>query len=424
MIEAKAKLAIDSALYSQLEGREISSNDPVIQGRIDEAKYALSQLPFPSRKDEKWKYTRVNKLVKSTFTEGQSDQHDQIQIPGLDAITLNLYNGKFDAAALSTLSELGITVHTLAQALEFESDCLRANWSKWVDYKNDVFTALNMLYTDFGLVMDVPKNTKIERPIHLVYWQDGGIAQYRNLVHVNAGAEIELVETFRNSSEEASYISRVMETVVEENAQLELTSFQEMNQDSFLLTEVGGVQHSNSRMTLNTFSVSGGWIRNDIGIDLAGLNIECNLNGAYMPVGSEHVDNHTVVDHQEPHCESNELYKGILSDKSTGVFNGKVYVREDAQKTNAYQQNANILMSDDAAMNSKPELEIYADDVKCSHGSTTGQFDQDALYYLKTRGISDAKAKKMLVKAFLSEVIENIGNEDLQEYAQQRMNRE
>jgi len=139
-----------------------------------------------------------------------------------------------------------------------------------------------------------------------------------------------------------------------------------------------------------------------------GENCETNLYGAYMPHNKEHVDNHTIVDHLRPHCESNELYKGVIYDKASGVFNGKVFVRQAAQQTNAFQQNANILMTDDATMNSKPELEIYADDVKCSHGSTTGQFDEEALFYLMQRGISEDQARRMLVKAFISEVIEKI----------------
>ncbi|MGB1031012.1 MAG: SufB/SufD family protein, partial [Flavobacteriales bacterium] len=157
-------------------------------------------------------------------------------------------------------------------------------------------------------------------------------------------------------------------------------------------------------------------VRNNINVRVNGENCETNLYGTYRTYGKQHVDNHTMIDHKVPHCESNEHYKGILYDKSSAVFNGKVFVREDAQKTNAFQQNANILMSDDASMNAKPELEIYADDVKCSHGSTTGQFDEEAIFYLMARAISETNARELLVEAFLGEVQEQLHHEEIINY--------
>ncbi len=165
--------------------------------------------------------------------------------------------------------------------------------------------------------------------------------------------------------------------------------------------------------THNVFTLSGAWTRNNGNTRIKGENATVHLNGFYIPNGAEHVDNHTVVDHEVAHCESNELYRGVILDRATAVFNGKVYVRPDAQKTNAYQSNGNILGSDDATVNSKPELEIYADDVKCSHGSTTGQLDEEALFYLMARGLSRINARNLLVEAFAGDVLNNLVNSEI-----------
>ena len=175
-------------------------------------------------------------------------------------------------------------------------------------------------------------------------------------------------------------------------------------------------QHKDSNMTINTLTLNGNFVRNDVGISVAGQNAESNLNGAYILRNNQLVDHHTVVDHLVANCQSNELYKGVLYDKSTAVFNGKVFVRQDAQKINAFQSNGNVLMSDDATVNSKPELEIYADDVKCSHGSTTGQLDEEAIYYLRARGLSEKSAKELLVSAFIADVLNKIENKEVIDY--------
>jgi Fe-S cluster assembly protein SufD len=183
-------------------------------------------------------------------------------------------------------------------------------------------------------------------------------------------------------------------------------------------------QDKDSTLTINTLTLSGNLVRNDVHVKVAGQNAETNLNGAYILKNNELVDNHTVVDHLVAHCQSNELYKGVLYDKSTAVFNGKVFVRPDAQKINAFQSNANVLLSDDASVNSKPELEIYADDVKCSHGSTTGQLDESAVFYLRARGLSEKSAKELLVSAFISDVLNKIENKEVLEFTNSFLNKE
>jgi Fe-S cluster assembly protein SufD len=175
-------------------------------------------------------------------------------------------------------------------------------------------------------------------------------------------------------------------------------------------------QDKDSNFTLHTTTLNGNFVRNDVNVAVNGQNCETNLYGAYILNGTQHVDNHTVIDHKVAHCLSNELYKGVIDDKATAVFNGKVFVRKDAQKINAFQSNANVLMSDDATVNSKPELEIYADDVKCSHGSTTGQLDEEAVFYLRARGISEKSARNLVVSAFVNDALEKTENEEVLAY--------
>ena len=175
-------------------------------------------------------------------------------------------------------------------------------------------------------------------------------------------------------------------------------------------------QAKDSTFTINTLTLNGTLVRNNLNIEVNGVNCNTHLNGAYLLKENQHVDNHTMVDHKAPHCESNELYKGVIDDKATAVFNGKVFVRKDSQKINAFQSNGNVLLSDNATVNSKPELEIYADDVKCSHGSTTGQLDEEAVFYLRARGISERSARHLMVSAFIVDVLEKIENQQVLDF--------
>jgi Fe-S cluster assembly protein SufD len=212
-----------------------------------------------------------------------------------------------------------------------------------------------------------------------------------------------------------------MKVHVGSNASLHIDKIQMETSENFMMNnEYVGIEQD-GRFTINTLTIESNWVRNQLHIALNGQNIEANLHGFYLPVKKHFVDNHTRVDHLRPHCVSNELYKGMLNDQSNAVFNGKVYVHLDAQKTNAFQSNANILLSDDAQMNTKPELEIYADDVKCSHGSTTGQLDEEALFYLKSRGLGEDNARKLLANAFISDVLEKINNEAVKHYVTEQL---
>jgi len=219
---------------------------------------------------------------------------------------------------------------------------------------------------------------------------------------------LQIVEGYYASEKGPAFSNVVSEIIVKENAKLHIDKIQFESDEHWQINSEYICQGQNSVFTINTITLNGGMIRNGLNVSVDGQNCVTNLNGLYYLQGNQHVDNHTKVDHKKPHCTSSELYKGILDGSATGVFNGKVFVREDAQKIEAFQQNNNVLLSDTASMNAKPELEIYADDVKCSHGSTTGQFDDEAIFYLRTRGIDEKNAKSLMIKAFAEDVLKNV----------------
>jgi Fe-S cluster assembly protein SufD len=271
-----------------------------------------------------------------------------------------------------------------------------------------------------AIFIKAEKDAVSEKPIHIVHISTGKetISQPHHILIAEKNSRLEVVQTFISQGETQSFTNSLTEVTVNQNAEVRLDKTQSIGAEDHHLAIECVKQEKDSRFSINSMQFRGGWIRNNLNIS-SGEHCTTDLFGAYMPDGKEHVDNHTRVDHTLPHSESNELYKGIAKGKGTGVFNGKVYVHPHAQLTNAFQSNGNILMSDDATIHSKPELEIYADDVQCSHGSTTGQFDEEAVYYLRARGLSEESARKMLTSAFLSEAFENISNDALRVFVEE-----
>lgn len=375
----------------------------------DELVAAIEQLDFPTTRDEEWKYTRVARIANETWVKNDTVESCDIQpflIPGLDAYTIVFVNGRYNAAQSTLPAEQGIHVsHEATLANQ------RASYNHFFQAYADV------VCTDVVNVL-VEKNARISKPVHFIHVITNGqvLSQPRINLIVMQSAEVKCVESFAGTANAKSFTNRTLDIVVHENASVIWDKIQLENDTQFLMNEDNIRIENNGQSTINTFTIDGGWVRNALNISLDGQHIEANLNGFYMPRRKQFVDNHTKVDHRQPHCNSNELYKGVLNDQSTGVFNGKVYVQIDAQKTIAFQKCANILLSDDAQMNTKPELEIYADDVKCSHGTTTGQLDEEALFYLKSRGLGEENARRLLTTAFIGDVISKIENDAVREY--------
>lgn len=271
-----------------------------------------------------------------------------------------------------------------------------------------------------GAFIEVADKVVVDKPIVLYFVGDSSAAklsyQIRNLVVAGKFAEATVIEKFDTIGDNESFTNVVNEFSVDRNANVRYFKIENDSDQAYHVSNTHASQEGSSTFTANTIALNGAMVRNNLNIRLDGEGCESHMNGLYVLKGKTHVDNHTVVDHVKPNSYSNELYKGIMDDKSRGVFNGKIFVRQDAQKTNAFQSNKNVLLSDNATINTKPQLEIWADDVKCSHGCTTGQLDQDALFYLQARGIQKDKARAILLKAFASDVLENIDNEAIKDY--------
>lgn len=392
------------------EGNEHTTGTGHIDQVYNEARFALSELPVPTTRHEAWKYTRVGRIFNADWRFEKNNASIDLSGHEIEGVGSKLVfiNGNFREDLSQVVDQQGVTVMSMDIAKNEMSDVFNSIYGQQADHNKEIFTSLNTRFACGGAFIHIAKGVQLEKRIQIVHHIAGeGIASMpRHIVDIEENAQAEIAIT--SSADGKQFINSVAEIRIAENAGLHIDKFQLQSKEAFYVDTVQVKQASNSRFHINTVTKDCGWVRNNLNIVVDGENCETNLNSVYTPRESQHVDNHTVVDHLRPHCVSNELYKGILYDKGTGVFNGKVFVRQAAQKTNAFQQNANIIMSDDGSMNSKPELEIYADDVKCSHGSTTGQFDEEAVFYLKARGLSDNTAREMLVNAFTDEVMEAV----------------
>lgn len=378
------------------------------------AKNALSILEFPNSRTEEWKYTRVGKLVKQQFATPSLRRVniEERLIPGLDADRMVFVNGILDESN-SVIPNGDIIVKDLASLKETPSQLGELSL-----HDTRIFEALNSAFPTNGVLVHIPKGHRSTKPLHVIHIASGTgqLSQPRHLIIAEESSEAEVIFSYHAENAKGCLTNSVLECFVSNNAKLNIDLIQNGESPNFNIHSTHVHQSRDSHFKINTLTLNGKFIRNDLNIRSDGQNCESTLNGAYILNEDQHVDNHTIVDHLSSHCNSSELYKGVISDKATAVFNGKVFVRQDAQKVNAFQSNANILLSDDATINSKPELEIYADDVKCSHGSTTGQLDEEALFYLRSRGIPTDQARELLVKAFVADVLDNIDLEAVREY--------
>lgn len=404
------------------------NEDSYFEGLRNISKSELNELDFPTSKTEYWKYTRLGKIVNNSYTLGKPEKIDitDFLIPNLEAHILVVVNGYF-SPELSNFTEVdGVTLSSLSAAKKQGFEGLKKHFNQLTQDKKEIFLAFNNAFHTDGIYLEVAKNKSIEKPYHIINITTGNntISQSRNLFIGNVGSQVKIIESFINVCGEKNFNNHVTEIVVTENAHLEYNKIQDKKENNFSIATEQVYQEANSNFTINTATFNGALVRNNLNIEVDASNCETNLNGLYLGKNKDHIDNHTVVDHKKPHCNSNEIYRGVLDDEATGVFNGKVFVRQDAQITNAFQQNNNILLSDTASVNSKPELEIYADDVKCSHGSTTGQIDEEAIFYLQSRGISKKGALKLMINAFAKDALERISIETLQEYIDNKIEKE
>lgn len=388
----------------KLEGKHLLSED-----LRKKALSVLENTPFPTTKTEAWKYTRLAKIRNGSFVarpEQLTSNRHQIDS---NAVSMVFVNGHFAANLSSTEFPDGIKLLALSQMEVSELAVLGTT----LQLDGELFNAFNTAYATDGIYLHISANMHIDPVIEITHISTGNatVAHVRNVIVAEAFSKAHVIQQYVSDNANACFTNVVTEVSVAKNAFLTIDKLQYEDESCFTVATEQVTQSTDSNFTINTITLNGGLVRNNLNIAVDGHNCETHLNGAYILKGNQHVDNHTVVDHKVAHCVSNELYKGVIDEKATAVFNGKVFVRKDAQKINAFQSNGNVLLSNDATVNSKPELEIYADDVKCSHGSTTGQLDDEAIFYLRARGIGEKAARQLMVGAFVGDVFGKLTNE-------------
>jgi Fe-S cluster assembly protein SufD len=405
---------------------EIMRHDhPTLGKAREEAITSFSRLGFPHKKLEDWRNTDLSETLKRKYTTLFSPGHDDLSIDQvfkcniheLETDQISLLNGWFiDNKKPLQVHENGVIAGSLAAAMEAYPEIFETHYSKYADKEKDAFQALNLAFAQDGFFIYVPDNVVVDKPMQMVSiinWEEGLFIQTRNLVIMGKNSKMTMVHCDDSTNQEAMFKNSVTEVFIDEGANLEHYKLQNLNNQSTLINSTWFRQMKDSSLKSNAITLNGGLIRNYTHTVMDGEGASAEIYGVYLMDKTQHVDNQVIVDHAKPNCYSNELFKGILDDESSAAFNGHILVRKDAQQTNAFQNNKNILMTDTARAYAKPFLEIYADDVKCSHGATVGQLDPEAMFYLRQRGICEANARLLLLYAFAGEIVDKVSIEAL-----------
>jgi Fe-S cluster assembly protein SufD len=390
---------------------------PWLTQRRESAIARFTELGFPTGHNEEWKYTSVDPIASVAFERGNGAAKTVI---GADVFSrafadsaahrLVFLNGAY-CPQFSSLRALpvGVRVESLAEALKRHDGILEPHLARYARSQREAFVALNTALMEDGALVYVPNGCRIVEPIYLIFVSASGVTPVashpRNLIVLGPGSEAKIVESYVGLGSGSYFANAVTELIGAENAVADYYRLQREGDNGFHVGTLDAQLDRNCHLTAHSITLGGLLVRNDVHVVLNGEGSECVLNGLYLADGKQHVDNHTEIEHVKPRTKSLELYKGILNGSARGVFNGKIIVHKDAQKTDSRQTNKNLLLSANAMVNTKPQLEIYADDVKCSHGSTIGQLDGDALFYLRSRGIGVDDAQSLLSYAFASDVV-------------------
>lgn len=428
MEEISVKNTIKEALIKHFHDNRatIGIVDPVRVAELrDDAMQTFIEKGFPDTKQEKWRNTDLSRALGRDYFypisqfqyDTQAEKIFRCEVPGFDTLSVTVLNGWYvnSDKPLSVLDN-GLVVGSLRTAFKTYPELVESYYARFADYKSNGLTALNTALAMDGIFIYVPDDVVVEKPIRmisLVNMTEDSMIQLRNLVILGRNSKLTLVQCDDSIDEHRSFTNTVSEFYVSENATLDHYKLQNINDHSTLINSSWFELKEGSSVSSNGISLNGGLIRNETIVRLNGRGSHTDLLGLYLMDRYQHIDNQVFVDHAVPDCTSNELYKGILDDHASGVFNGHILVRRDAQRTNAYQNNKNILISDKAVIDTKPFLEIYADDVKCSHGATVGQLDAEAMFYIRSRGISYENARMLLMYAFAAEIVNKISIEEL-----------
>lgn len=374
---------------------------------------------FPTKKEEAWKYTSLNSVLKNDFSVFPKNENNiefadvkKYFLHEIDTYKVVFIDGVFSSFLSSTTHD-GIDVCLMSSALNKPKyKMVIDNYFNKIANLDESLTSLNTAFANEGAYINIPKSKVVDKPIEIMYFSTGSeaalLVQPRNLVVVGENSHVQIIERHQSLNENPVLTNSVTEIFAQKRAIVDYYKIQNDNLDANLIDNTYVSQKQDTNVSVNTFSFGGNLTRNNLNFYHFGERIVSNLNGITIIGDKQHVDHYTLVQHSTPNCESHQDYKGIFSDRSTGVFNGKIYVEKEAQQTNAFQKSNNILLSDKATINAKPQLEIFADDVKCSHGCTVGQLDETAMFYMQQRGIPKKEAKALLMYAFSNDVIESI----------------
>ena len=388
-----------------IENLKSYSEGVQISGEKKELFTSFMSKGFPTTKDEEWKYTSLKKIVTKEYTIENTGEI-------IDSSTVDKYSLGFENRIIFSDGKLIGSPNIKGVSIN--------GFSNFGSNTTDSILQLNKALAQNGFTISVDKNTVLESPIEILFFAttENNFSQYRNLISVGDNTEVKFVERIQTLNDSTSMVNHFTQIHCAKNTKVEYNKIQNNTPESRLIDTVNVYQEQDSTCDINTLIFGGSFTRNNLNFEQNGSNCESNMNGVSILDDNQLADNHTFVDHKSAHCRSNEMYKGVYLGHSKGVFNGKIMVRPDAQKIDAFQSNNNLLLSDNSTIDSKPQLEIYADDVKCSHGCTIGQLDEKALFYMRSRGIGIEEAKAVLTYAFASEAIENISVEEVKLLAQ------
>lgn len=388
------------------------------------------EVGFPHKKHEEYKYLNLNKILADDYElSGYEDvghvSLDDFNIPALDAYQLVFVDGFLSRDLSSDIPEEdGILLTSLASAQIEHKDLLNKIYTSYKDKISNPFALLNTAMARDGAFVYLSRNKELDKPVHIIHINSGSHpdkwVQPTHVIALDDNAHIDVLQSFFSSDK---YCKENTATYVNagRDAQLNIYTHQDLGENTSHFNTLYGKAYGNSNISTYTYTQKGGLVRNNVHISLEGEHSDCHMYGLYVPKDREIIDNHTLVDHKVPFCESNEMYNGVLLDRSKATFNGKIFVHQDAQRTNAYQSNKNLVVSDHAQVNTKPQLEIWADDVKCTHGATVGQLNDTELFYMKSRGIPEAQAKALLTYAFAGSVIQNFKLEEYKKFCRESL---
>ena len=413
MIDLKEKL-----LSSFIAFENRTNIDSYVHDIRSEAIKQFESIGFPSKKLENWKYTSLKNLLNTDYSVLPEINNvlefkniKKYLIDDIDSYKIIFVDGKY-CSHLSETTHEGMDICILSAALtQSKYELIIENYFNKIALKDGI-TSLNTAFSNEGAFIHIPKNKFVEKPIQIIHFSTGNesslMFQPRNMIVVDENSQIQIIERHQSLSENKVFTNSVTEIYADKKSIIDYYKIQNDNLQASLIDNTYVNQERNSAFSMHTFSFGNELVRNNLNISQNDEFIETTIKGVTIIGNKQHVDHNTLIQHNKPNCNSHQDYKGIYDNKSTGVFNGKIIVEKQAQKTNAFQSNNNILLSDKATINAKPQLEIYADDVKCSHGCTVGQLDKNALFYLKSRGIPEKEATALLMYGFANNILESV----------------